>query len=151
MTVIGGATPPKYQFNFTVHTKVIMDVTIGHTFDLAHRFKARTLQVMESSKRRKYDLHCFRQRLAFAPMLANTLGQCGPDLLQFIWTLADHNAQLHLGFSVKTAHDLSTQQDTDYRRLRGLKIHENSLRLLTFIFEAVTVTSRIYGATFTLT
>jgi hypothetical protein len=149
MTLVGGAIPPNYQFDFTANTKLVMDVTIGHAFDLTHRFKARTLQVMESSKRRKYDIHYLRQRLAFAPMVANTLGQCGPDLLQFLWTLADHHAQLNLGFSIETAQHLSTQQDTDYRRLRGLKYHENRLRLLTFIFEAVT--SRIYGATFDLT
>ena len=149
MTLVGGVIPPNYQLSLTANTKLIMDVTIGHTFDTAHRFKSRTLQTMESSKRRKYDLHYLRQRYAFAPMVANSLGQCGPDLLQFLWTLADHHAKLNLGFSLETAHNLSTQQDSDYRRLRGLKYHENRLRLLTFIFEAVT--SRIYGATFNLT
>ncbi len=81
-------------------------------------------------------------------MVVNTLAQCGPELLQFLWSLADQHTQLNLGFSIETAHNLYTQQDCDYRRLRGLKYHENRLRLLTFIFEAVT--SRIYGGNFQL-
>ncbi len=43
----------------------------------------------------------------------------------------------------------STQQENDYRRLRGLKYHENRLRLLTCVYEGVT--TRIIGQTFNLT
>ena len=43
----------------------------------------------------------------------------------------------------------STQQTIDYRRLRGLKYHENRLRLLTFVYECIT--TRILGQTFNLT
>jgi hypothetical protein len=43
----------------------------------------------------------------------------------------------------------STQQENDYRRFRGLKYHENRLRLLTCVFEGVT--TRIIGQTFNLT
>ena len=39
-------------------------------------------------------------RLAFALMLTNSLGQCGPELLQFLWNLADHYAQTMFWFSV---------------------------------------------------
>ncbi len=102
-----------------------MDFTIGHTYTTARHFKPNTLRVMETSKRYKYDFHYLRQRLAFAPMVANTLGQCGPDLLHFLWNLADHHARLNLGFSIETTNNLSAQQRKDYRKLRGLIYHEN--------------------------
>ncbi len=126
-----------------------MDVTIGHTYNMVHDLKPNNLRIMETTKRYKYDYHFLRQRLAFAPMVANTLGQCGPDLLQFLWNLADHHARLNLGFSIETTSNLSTQQSMDYRKLRGLKYHENSLRILTCIFEAAA--TRVFGSTFNLT
>ncbi len=42
----------------------------------------------------------------------------------------------------------SIQQENDYRRLGGLKYHENRLRLLTCVFEGVT--TRIIGQRFNL-
>ena len=33
-------------------------------------------------------------------MVTKSLGQCGQDLLQFLWNLADHYAQKMLGFSL---------------------------------------------------
>ena len=33
-------------------------------------------------------------------MVTNSLGQCGPDLLQFLWNLTDHYAQKMFGFSL---------------------------------------------------
>ena len=125
-----------------------MDVTIGHTFDQAHRFKTKTLQTMEASKRLKYAEHYRRQRLAFAPMVANSLGQCGPDLLQFIWNLADHDAKLNQGFSTENTISLSSQQEEDYKKIRGQKYHEIRLHILTCLFEAVA--TRIIGKTFDL-
>jgi hypothetical protein len=63
--------------------------------------------LMETTKRYKYDCQYLRQRLAFAPMAANTLGQCGPDLLQFPWNLraADHHTRLNVGFSIETTNN----------------------------------------------
>mmetsp|Transcript_52383 Transcript_52383/g.109281 ORF Transcript_52383/g.109281 Transcript_52383/m.109281 type:complete len:515 (-) Transcript_52383:93-1637(-) len=149
MTLTGGVIPTNFRFDFTSNTRLIMDVTIGHTFDLAHHFKAKTLQTMEASKRRKYARHYMRQRMAFAPMVANTLGQCGPDLLQFLWTLADHHAKLNLGFSTDNTSSLSSQQEADYRKIRGQKYHEIRLRILTCLFESVA--TRVFGKTFDLT
>ncbi len=42
----------------------------------------------------------------------------------------------------------STQQENYYRRLRGLKYHENRLRILTYVYKGVT--TRIIGQTFNL-
>ena len=33
-------------------------------------------------------------------MVANSLGQCGPDCLKFLWITADHAAQTQYGFSL---------------------------------------------------
>jgi hypothetical protein len=78
-------------------------------------------------------------------MAANTLGQFGPDLVQFLWNLANHPAQLTCGFNIETAVDISNEQAMDYRKPRGLKHHENRLRLLTRLYERVT--NRVLGAT----
>jgi hypothetical protein len=149
MTLTGCGISPNLQLNLHSSTKLVMDVTIGHTYNMVHDFKPNNLRTMETTKRYKYDYHYLRQRLAFAPMVANTLGQCGPDLLQFLWNLADHHTRLNLGFSIETTNNLSTQQSMDYRKLRGLKYHENRLRILTCVFEAAA--TRVFGSTFHLT
>ena len=129
-----------------------MDVTIGHVFDTRHFFKRRNIQAMETKKRRKYAEHYQQQRLDFAPMVANMLGQCGPDCLQvlwdclqFLWILADNDAQTQLHPDLESLpKDINTQGNNnspysiDSPRQRGRKYHDNRLRLLTCIFEAVT-------------
>ena len=157
MTLTGCGVTPNAQRNFSKETRLIMDVTIGHVFDTHHNFKPNTLQKLANSKCLKYALHYQRQRLAFAPIVANTLGQFGADTLQFLWNLADYQAQNTFGFTIDEPANIasaqcsppSTQQENDYRRLRGLKYHENRLRLLTCVFEGVT--TRIIGQTFNLT
>ena len=157
MTLTGCGVIPNAQRNFSANTRLIMDVTIGHVFDTHHNFKPNTLRNLAASKCIKYAEHYQRQRLAFAPIVTNTLGQFGADTLQFLWNLADHQAQNTFGFTIDspvndTLSQLSppsTQQENDYRRLRGLKYHKNRLRLLTCVFEGVT--TRIIGQTFNLT
>ena len=108
---------------------------------------------MESGKCRKYQRFYQRQHLAFAPMVTNSLGQCGQDLLQFLWNLADHYAQTMFGFSLDEnttqSSTQSTQQAANYSKLWGQKYNENSQRILTCIFEGIT--TRLYGITFHLT
>jgi hypothetical protein len=88
-------------------------------------------------------------------LVANTLGQLGPDCLQFLWILADNDAQTQLHPDHDSLpNDITTQGNNnspysiDSQRQRGRKYHDNRLRLLTCIFE--TVTERIFGATFHL-
>ncbi len=149
MTLSGCGLTPNPQLNFTLATRLVMDITIGHTCTAAHHFKPHSLQTMESTKRRKYSQRYTRQGLAFAPTVANTLGQFGPDLIQFLWNLANRHAQLTCGFNTETAVNISHEQAMDSRELRGLKHHENLLRLLTCLCKGVT--TRVLGATFTLT
>ena len=152
MTLQGGCVEPNHRLNFSRSTRLIMDVTIGHVYNVHHAYKSGNLQQMEASKRHKYLEHYQQQRYAFAPMVANSLGQCGPDCLKFLWITADHAAQTQYGFSLDDIHrndmnerSITSQQATDYRRVRGKKYHENRLRLLTHIFEATT--ERIIGVT----
>jgi hypothetical protein len=149
MTLVNCGIPPNPHLNFTSTTRLVMDVTIGHFHTTTHHFKPNTIKTMESTKHHKYTTHYQSQRLAFASMVANTLGHFGPDLPQFLWNLVDHHAQLTYDFSIDTAVHLSTEQEMDYRKLRGLKYHENQLRLLTCRFKAVTLP--VFGATFNLT
>ncbi len=137
MTLTGCGVTPNAQRNFSTDTRLIVDVTTGHVFDTHHNFKplAKTLQNMANSKCLKYATHYQQQRLAFAPIVANTLGQFGADTLQVLWNLANHQAQNAFGFTVDSPANValaqssppSTQQENDYRRLRGLKYHENRL------------------------
>lgn len=73
-----------------------MDAPIGHIYDTYHNLMTHNIQNMEARKRTKYTEHYLQQRLAFAPMVANTLGPCGPACLQLLWILADHHTKTHL-------------------------------------------------------
>ena len=149
MTLTGCGVSPNAQYNFSKDTRLIMDVTIGHIYDSKHNYKPDNLQNMAGSKCFKYARHYRRQRLAFAPIVANSLGQFGADTLQLLWNLADHQATTSFGFAIDVddtqtfSSPPSTQQTIDYRCLRGLKYHENRRRLLTCVFECVT--TRIIG------
>jgi hypothetical protein len=100
MTLTGCGVNSNAQRNFLADTRLIMDVTIGHVFDTHHNFKPNTLLSLSNSKCLKYAKHYQRQRLAFAPIVANTLGQVGPDTIQFFWNLADHEAKNTFGFTI---------------------------------------------------
>ena len=77
-----------------------MDVTEGRTYLIQHDFKPNTLREIESRKCLKSQRFYKLQRLAFAPMVTNSLGQYGPDRLQFLWNLADLYAQTMSRFSL---------------------------------------------------
>ena len=59
-------------------------------------------------------------------MVANSLGQCRQDLLQFLWNLADHYAQTMLGFWMKILlslqHRLPSKQQTIVNSKNTIKI-----------------------------
>ena len=63
----------------------MMDVTIGHVYNVHPNYKSGNLRQMEGSKRQKYLEHYQQQRYAaFAPMVANSLGQRDPDCHKFL-------------------------------------------------------------------
>jgi hypothetical protein len=85
MTLTGCGVIPNAKRNFLANTRLIMNVTIGHVFDTHHNFKPNALRNLATAKCLKYAEHYQRQRLAFAPIVANALGQFGADTLQFLW------------------------------------------------------------------
>ena len=58
---------------------------------------------------------------AFAPMVTNSLGLCGQDILQFLWNLADHYAHTMFRFSLDEntpqSSAQSAQQAANYHKL----------------------------------
>ena len=48
MTFSGGCVRENQRLNFNKNTRLIMDVTIGHVFDMLHIFKRRNIQTMET-------------------------------------------------------------------------------------------------------
>ena len=86
---------------------------------------------METKKRRKYAEH-YQQRLAFAPMVANTLGQLGPDCFLLILVDNDAQTQLHpdlesLPNAIITQGNNNSPYSIDSQRQRGRKYHESRL------------------------
>ena len=92
-----------------------MDVTIGHVYNVRHSYKSGNWQQMEGSKRQEYLEHYQQQPYVFAPMVANSLGQCGPDSLKFLWLTADHAAQTKYGFSLDDVNNNCLNEHTHHR------------------------------------
>ena len=55
-----------------------------------------TIKSMEQSKRAKFRTLYREKGYAFVPMVANTWGNLGPDLLRFLWAVADYATPYHL-------------------------------------------------------
>ena len=123
------------------------------SYDSNHKFKTSNIRDTEQRKRCKYADFYQRQGFAFAPMICNTLGECGPDMLHFLWNLVDRSARHHFGFHpIEHGQDLmsqSTDHDRDFRKLRGKLFNDYRLRMQTAIFEAITM--RVCGRSFALT
>ena len=153
MTLVGCGIQPNVMLNFGQNTRLIMDISLVHVYDCNHRFKSSNLRDTEQRKRCKYADFYQRQGFAFAPMICNTLGECGPDMLHFLWNLADRSARHHFGYNpIEHGQDKMSQSadhDRDFRRLRGKLFNDFRLRVQTAIFEAVTM--RVYGRSFALT
>ena len=105
---------------------------------------------MEATKRNKYVSDYHAQGLAFAPLVSNSFGQFGPDLLRLLWRLADHAAHHHLPSALQAAPVLdpavNSQLQATHKRLRGHIYVQSTYKLLAAVFEGIT--ERIYGRTF---
>ena len=159
MTILGGRIPLKPSSVFSASSLLIMDFTLCHVFTGGHSFKADVISNAEKLKRRKYtDL--YQQRgFAFAPLVASSFGVCGPDLLRFLWAVADHAARyaydlpldVYLSLSQPSCdHDpvVDEKRKLSFKILRGRLYNEYRLRTLTAIYEAVTF--RVFGRSFAL-
>jgi hypothetical protein len=162
MTTVGGLIPLSSRPQFNNYTTIIMDVRLGHTFSTArHVIKKNTIKAMEQSKRKKFRTAYREKGYAFAPIVANTWGNLGPDLLRFLWAVADHAARYHLALPQHEIRALpqsclTLSQDemvTDkladsFKALRGKLNNEYRQRMLTAVYEGVA--ERVWGRTHAL-
>ena len=160
MTKVGGRIPLRCSPPFDRFTRLVMDVQLGHVFAThAHVLKPETLRSMELAKRRKYSAPYRTRGFAFAPLVINSWGVLGPDLLRFLWAVADHAARNALSFPLDYYSSLSQPpssqhaqpseaQHQAFRILRGRLYLDSRLRLLTAVHEAFT--ERVFGRTHAL-
>ena len=83
--------------------KLLTINTLDHgcyIYNVHHSYKSGNLRQTEGSKRQKYLEHYQQQRYVLSPMVANSLGQCGPDCRKFLLLTADHAAQTQYDFSL---------------------------------------------------
>ena len=164
MTTVGGLIPFVGRPAYNKHTRLIMDVRLGHTFTTAnHVCKPKCIATMETEKRSKYSTGYRDKGYAFAPMVANSWGVCGPDLIRFLWAIADHAARHCLSMPDADLRVLPQQlwgpqsasqtaaadsQVSAFKALRGCLNVEYRQRVLTAVYEATT--ERLYGRTYAL-
>jgi hypothetical protein len=144
----------------TRFTRVILDVVLTHTFatatpTAARRCKLTTIALSETSKRSKYNDAYRVKGYAFAPAACNTWGQCGPDLLRFLWALADYAARNALGCpdpaslpllpAVPGDAQAEERRQSAFKALRGRLFNDYRQRLLCVILEGAT--ERVFGRT----
>ena len=156
VTCCGGLVHPDPDLNFGRTTQLVMDFELGHPYTSQHVFKPNNLRVMESTKRNKYVSDYHNQGLAFAPLVSNSFGQFGPDLLRLLWRLADHAAHHHLPHTLQAAPVLdpavSSQLLATHKRLRGhIYVPQSTYKLLAAVFRVEGITERMHGRAFAKT
>ena len=139
-----------------------MDFTLLHVFTGGHVFKAGVISEAEKAKRNKLEYADLYQHrgFAFAPLVVTSLAVCGPDLLHFLWAVADHAARYAFDLPLDVYHSISQPASTvssndgakkqmSFKILRrGRLYNEYRLRILTATYEAVT--TRVFGRSFAL-
>ena len=160
MTRVGGRVPLQVSPHFDKFTRLIMDVQLGHVFKThIHELKTSSIKDMETRKRRQYTDAYRAIGFAFAPLVANSWGVCGPDLLRFLWAVADHAARNAYSLPLDRILTLSQPAHSEidppseatmlsFKILRGRLNLDYRLRLLTAIYEAFT--ERVFGRTHAL-
>ena len=161
MTRRGGRIPLRPSPPFDRFTRLVMDVKLGHVFATdTHAPKPSSIRDMEQAKRGKYtDL--YRDRgFAFAPLVINSWGVFGPDLLRFLWAIADHAARNAMSLPLdrlssslsqpppSQPDELSEERLLSFKILRGRLNLDYRLRLLSTVYEAFT--ERVFGRTHAL-
>ena len=110
---------------------------------------------MEATKNTFYKQKYHDKGIAFAPLVTNTFGQFGPELLRFLWALADFAARnrVHLPQPILPNRGPAADLEDDtliqrFKRLRSRLFLSARLTVLTAVYEGVT--ERVYGRTFSL-
>jgi hypothetical protein len=84
MTLVRCGIQPNLTLNFGPNTRLIMDISLIHAYDCNPTFKTSNIRDAEQRKSCKYADFFERQGFAFAPMICNTLGDSGQDMLHFL-------------------------------------------------------------------
>jgi len=145
--------------SFGHSARLVMDFTLGHTYSSYHVLKEHTLETLQDEKVAFYKQKYNDLGWAFAPLVANSFGQFGPELLRFLWALSDHAARSRvpvpqpiipvLGAPAALA---AAQADKTlierFKRLRSSYFVHARLAVLTAVYEGVS--ERVYGRTHAL-
>ena len=149
---------------FLPSNHLFLDVKLGHMYQSANGSHPRLLKPtaissMETSKRTKYQQAYRDKGFAFAPAVCNTWGELGPDLLRFLWAVAEFSARNQIGLpdlgprpppSQSLAdQSVHARQENAFKILRGCLFHAYRQRMLWIILEGVT--ERVFGRTQCLT
>ena len=87
---VAGLNVASASYRFASPTDLITYVTLVHPFTSRHQLKDDSLADAEA---RKYKADYHAHGLAIAPLACNSFGQQGPDLLRYLWLIADRHAQ----------------------------------------------------------
>ena len=155
VTTITGLHLDRASYRFASPTDLVTDVTLVHPYDSHHHLKADTLVDAEAKKNRSYKAAYHAQGRAFAPLACNSFGQLGPDLLRFLWLVADRHAQrkcsdyLHASALTVMADPVPVSGSvSNFKRCRARLFRLSVQEVTLAIYEAVT--ERVFGRTYAL-
>jgi hypothetical protein len=155
VTSVAGLNVASASYRFASPTDLITDVTLVHPFTSRHQLKDDSLADAEARKNRAYKADYHAHGFAFAPLACNSFGQQGPDLLRYLWLIADRHAQRTCSglvpssvFPVPEAHCSASASVSAFKACRARLYRQSVHEVLIAIYEAVT--ERVLGRTYAL-
>ena len=157
VTSVAGLSARSATYRFSSQTLLITDVTMVHNFSADHVFKADSLTTAETLKNNLYQSDYNQLGMAFAPLVCNSFGQQGPDLLRYQWKVADTTAQrivsvptlsLPASALVPSFADHAAPQIQTFKRLRQKFFRQSTQEVLVAILEGVC--ERVFGRTYAM-
>ena len=155
VTSVAGLNLASASYRFASPTDLITDVTLVHPFDSRHQLKKDSLADAEARKNRLYKADYHAHGCAFAPLACNSFGQQGPDLLRYLWLVADRHAQRQcsglVSSSVVPVTDVQQSASASvsaFKACRARLYRQSVHEVLIAIYEAVT--ERVLGRTYAL-
>jgi hypothetical protein len=131
-----------------------MDFELGHTYNRTHTIKEANLKNMEQVKLTKYKDQYNRLGFAFAPLVTNSFGQFGADLLRFLWLLANFAARNQIPVQIvdrpntQSTFDEDETQKSAFKILRSKIFTEFKQKIQTEVYEGIA--ERVFGRTHSL-
>ena len=125
-------------FRVSIKTNERTDVTIGHVLDMRHNFKRRNIQTMETKKTTQIRRTLPTRTFGICSNGCKYAGPITPNVvltissLQFLWILADNDAQTQLHQDLESLpNDVTTQGNNnssysiDYHWFINVNKHAN--------------------------